>query len=372
METINRLQGRIHTIKETFPKIFSRDNIFKSAINATTDIIGSSPYEFSTETTAIKPFNRIFFRYITYETPEGIAEAIPTVSNMKKRWKLNIGFVEEKENSGLDDDLSFSYIGNRDDLTGQPQQNDKLLINFSSKRTKIFFDLKSHKIGFANNSDKVSYKISDYSTIIDFDQLDDQDNLLLNFNQNSSIKISRMEFGQEKNIVAFICKSRLFGKDERIITLPLIMEVQPNKMFSNLSIVKDLENVPKVKETPTVIDDKKLVIINRINNGYWGSNQKEIISIDELKFTLKELKILFFKYKLKLNDPEIFEIMGFKQSQSIKNYMKKLVIRNPFPTSKTKDSILKIFSYAETLGILDKNFIQKLEQAIESLKSANC
>ena len=304
------LRGKKEIIKTAYPNLFKNDNPLATALNTATAIISQdkTPYDFQGDTTAIAPFNKFSFRYETYETMEQ--------SSMKRKWKLHIDFARPYS----DNDLVFLYMGDVDSETQQPQPADKLFLHFLSAKTRVIFDLKNRKIGFANDSNKTSYQIEDYSTVIDFDQIANHDGLLSDFNENSLIKIYGIEVDQERNIVAFRCKGGLFGTTEHNITLPLKMEVKPGESFKS-QIIGNLDQPPvhskvilREKSVPVVVDGKNLEIIIKGNN--------VIFAIGELRFSLRELKFLYYKYFLQYSDQQLSEKVNTRYNSS--SFIKKV------------------------------------------------
>lgn len=397
------LRGKIEIIKTAYPELFKAANTLATALNTATAIISQdgTPYDFQGKTTAIAPFNRFSFKYEPYETMEQ--------SSMKRKWKLHIGFTKKNEELNSDNNLVLLYMGNRDSETPQPQPADMLFLNFLSAKTRVIFDLKNHKIGFANDSNKTSYNIEDYPTV--FDQIANHDGLLSDFNENSLIKIYGIEVDQERNIVAFRCQGGLFGETEQTITLPLKMEVKPGEIFKSQLIdifdeqppsksipekkpirmeVKPAENfksqsigdlnqppvhskvILREKSVPVVVDGKNLEIIIKGNS--------VIIAIGELKFTLRELTYLYYKFILGLDSGKLFKIIKVTNADS-KPIEISLIERNSALISQgdnlknelidyskfyidCSSSILILLDKATQLGILNEDFIKKLGEVL--------
>jgi len=357
------LRGKIEIIKTAYPKIFENTNTLATILNTATAIISrdGTPYDFQGETTQIAPFNKFSFRYETYETMEQ--------SSMKRKWKLHIDFARPYS----DNDLVFLYMGDRKGETQEPQPADKLFLHFLSEKTRVIFDLKNHKIGFANDSNKTSYKIEDYPTV--FDQIANKDGLLSDFNENSLIKIYGIEIEQERNIVAFRCKGGLFGETEQTITLPLKMEVKPGEIFKSSPI---LDEQPAPKRTPEkkpirmevkpdepvppkdILEEKPIyVVVDNKNIEITRWKNSVTVTIGELELSLRELKFLYYKYIRKSNDQQ------FPDSISISLISRNHVfISQKYNRYDYANRMVVLLEEAIRLEILNKDFIKKLEEVL--------
>jgi len=276
-----------------------------------------------------------------------------------------------------DNDLVFLYMGDVDSKTQRPQPANKLFLHFLSAKTRVIFDLKNLKIGFADASNKTSYQVEDYPTVIDFDQITDQNNLLSNFNSNSATKIYGIEVDQERNIVAFRCQGGLFGMTEQTIILPLKMEVKPGKIFKSPSILDEQPPSKRItvkkpirvevkpdKPVPLkdILEEKLIyVVVDNKNIKITRWKNSVTVTIGELKLSLRKLKFLYYKYILQSHDQQFSDFIKIRTSLINRNHT---FISQKYNPKDYVNPMSILLEEAIRLGILNKGFIKKLEEVL--------
>lgn len=357
---------KIEDLKLFCPIIFNtrdslKDHLLSRAFQNAT-LVGSIPNDFEGEDVKeISPFNNFVVRYDVYENQ---AHA--------NRWRLITDFRLKQESRKPKLIFGVRYDGNYDKERKESGQSDKLMISFFTDNQKLLVDLGTKKIGFRFKQGNAGINLEAYEVQIAFDQLGNKSQIEELFNE-SGIKVYDFEINEETNTLAFKYQGKEF-KDETIITLPLKITVNNDiqssvkpqaakRYLSTTRVVKE-KYVPKIqrfKEIKIMLDNHILIITIKEN--------EILINIEDLHFNLDQLKILFYLYKKNYRRKETSKITGISLVK-IKNLLSNLVVFNFDLYENDNELIVSIFDKACKLNIMNKKFIEALEQKLTQIQGA--